>query len=263
MIRDILLARPGKIIVGLFMGLALVVPGVSAGTVALVLGVHREIVGDIARLRGTSLLPSIFGLLCGAWLGVWAIWHVLSTAPSVTLAFFLGLMGVAVGDFLWEKAPRGTSIWWMASGIIIAWFLGGQGTLVRASSGFLAMFLAGGISSGAMVLPGISGGSLLIVIGLYDDVISAFSLLRWPEVAWFGGGAVLGLFITAVILHWTLDRWEESILSFLMGLMAGSIWVLLPETLTAGVFWSTVAGGLLGVYLSRLGRRKRQSASRK
>lgn len=254
--EDMQQSWPGKLIVGMFMGVALVVPGVSAGTVALVLGVHRQILRDIVKTQAAALFPAGLGLLLGAGVGIRAVWWALDIAPEMTLAFFMGLLGVAVGDFIRANRPDGPSLAWMAGGVVLALLLATAGVHVAKGppGGWMTMLPAGAVSSAAMLFPGISGGTLLLLFGLYGEVIGAFSVLHWPAVLWFLVGAAAGLFAAAHVLRWALARWEDVLLALLMGLMVGSMRSLIPGYLSWGVFLSTLAGGLVGWGLSRLSR---------
>ncbi len=255
MSRDISQGRSGKFIVGIFMGVALVVPGVSAGTVALVLGVHRQLLQDIVKTRAGELFPIGIGVLLGAGGGIRAVWWALDAAPEITLAFFMGLLGVAIGDFIWVNRPGRSCIMWVFVGVMLALLMATAGVHVVKGppGGWMTMLPAGAVSSGAMLFPGLSGGTLLLVFGLYGEVIGAFSVLYWPAVLWFLLGACLGLFAAAYILRWALSRWENQLIALLTGLMVGSMRSLIPAVLSGGVVLSAVAGGVIGWALSRFG----------
>lgn len=101
------------------------------------------------------------------------------------------------------------------------------------------IFLSGAIAISAMVLPGISGSTLLLIMGLYLPVITAvkdilhFDFSAFPTVFLFGCGVLVGIFSVVKLIRKALERFRAQTIYLIIGLMAGSIYAVVkgPETL--------------------------------
>lgn len=236
---------------GFAMGAADLVPGVSGGTVALVLGIYRRLITAVRT--GAAALGSLIRLDFGGFL------HHLR---SVEWAFFLPLVagvGTAVValshliERLLEDYPlrmAGLFFGLVAGSIVVAWRLVERRDALRLGVlavvavatflllGFSAgtvtdpswwMFLgAGAIAICAMILPGVSGSFLLLMMGMYVPVLGAVNDRDLVMVGVFGLGAVVGLGVFSTLLHTLLDRYHDTVMAGLVGLMAGSLRVLWP-----------------------------------
>lgn len=230
---------------GVVLGLAIVLPGISGGTAALAMGIYHDLLGALAELRfrphlwlGAGLLPGILG-------GAWLVSLALRALPHVLASFLLGVI-LATALLLLRRAlaggwPRGAGAVLggalFLSGFTLAYLLAGEPlaqTGLSASSGDtpLSLALAGGVfSSSAMVLPGMSGGTVLVMLGLYDDALGAITHLRFPVLAAFGVGSLIGLFGVSRLAVLFFRRWPELFQLFLAGLVAGSHRAVLPGRL--------------------------------
>ena len=92
----------------------------------------------------------------------------------------------------------------------------------------LYLFFCGAISASAMILPGISGSFILLLLGIYFDVIAAVSRLDWLVLAIFAVGCGIGLLAFTRLLNYVLERHRDMTISFLIGLMVGSLYGLWP-----------------------------------
>lgn len=92
----------------------------------------------------------------------------------------------------------------------------------------LYLFFCGVISASAMILPGISGSFILLLLGIYFDVIAAVSRLDWLVLAIFAVGCGIGLLAFTRLLNYVLERHRDMTISFLIGLMVGSLYGLWP-----------------------------------
>jgi putative membrane protein len=236
---------------GLLMGSADLVPGVSGGTIALVLGIYERLVANIRQgsraasllVRGdvgntvralrfvewSFLVPLLAGVLTAV--AVLATWleHLLETQPVMLSATFAGLIVGSVLVSVSELHERSPRIWAVVAASTVATFL-----LLGLRSGrfedpTLLIVLGGGaLAICAMILPGISGSFILLMIGLYEYVLGAVSDRDVAVIAVFGVGAVVGLGAFSTFLNWLLREFREVVLAVLIGLMAGSLRVLWP-----------------------------------
>jgi len=237
---------------GLLMGTADLVPGVSGGTIALVLGIYERLVSSIREgssavgslLRGdlTSfkehlrmvewafLLPLIAGIL-GAVVALASLLdQQLEERPTILAGLFFGLV---VGSVIiaWRLLREPLPYHYLVGGVVsvILFVLLGLGEeAVVQNPGLLAFFGAGALAICAMILPGISGSLILLLIGMYPSVLNAVDERDLVVVAVFASGTIVGLGFFSQVLHWALRRHHDVILAALVGLMAGSLRVLWP-----------------------------------
>jgi len=242
---------------GFLMGTADIVPGVSGGTIALVLNIYPRLVasiragssaaglllrGDVAgfrtwlrRVEWSFLLPLLGGILLAAF----ALAHLLETAlaayPVPMAALFLGLVGGSV-VVAWRLLTRrdGAHLAIVALvGVVVFVLLGlgadgGESPGQRLDPPLWAFVLAGAVAICAMILPGISGSFILVMLGMYGPLLRAVAAFDLLTVAVFAVGAVLGLAVFSQVLHWALERYYDVVLAALVGLLVGSTRVLWP-----------------------------------
>jgi putative membrane protein len=248
----------GNVLRGFVMGSADVVPGVSGGTVALIFGIYRRLVGSIrsgssslgsfaradvggglnwlARVEWLFLVP----LLAGMALAIVALSGVIETQlydrPVQVAALFLGLVlgSIVVAWRLLDRrdAPRLVII--AIVGVVLFVLLGAREglsdeTVTQADDAAAwSFFLAGAVAICVMILPGISGSLLLVMLGMYGPVLAAVADRELGYLALFLAGATLGLALFSQLLHWALNSHYDSVMAVLIGLMAGSTRVLWP-----------------------------------
>ena len=250
-------ARPGPVQIvamvarGFAMGAADVVPGVSGGTVALVLGIYERLVlnirtgasvlghvvrldvkGALARLREIEWL-FLIPLLGGIGLAVVSLAHVIEVAledhPVPMGALFFGLIaGSAI--LAWRMLEEATAreVIVMIAVAIVAFFALGLTSGERTDAALWFVLIAGAIAICAMILPGVSGSFLLLAIGMYELVIDAVNERDLVFIAVFGIGCVLGLALFSSALSWSLENHHDVVMAALTGLMLGSLRVLWP-----------------------------------
>jgi putative membrane protein len=242
---------PGVAAVGFAMGSADIVPGVSGGTVALVLGVYDRLVGSIrqgtrglsALLRGrpreavAALRAVDWGFLLSLALGIGAaivllagiLGTLLEEQPVLMSALFLGLVAGSVVVAADEVRDPGPQTWLVgAVTAVLTFLLLGlrAGTLDEPSA--LVLVAGGALAICAMILPGVSGSFLLLLVGLYEVVLAAVDERDLVTVGLVAVGAVVGLAAFSTLLHWLLDRHRDPVMAVLLGLMVGSLRVLWP-----------------------------------
>lgn len=239
---------------GFLMGCADIVPGVSGGTIALILGIYRDFIGNL-RKGASTLKAWLKGDLKGGW-GVFASIEWLFIIPlGLGVLTALALLRHPMKDLLIER-PEGVAA--VFSGLVLAscvivWrgitsrdamrlgivavvavatfvLLGFQSGAVNDPS-LLAFFATGCIAICAMILPGISGSFIMLMLGMYAAVLGG----ELSELAVFGVGAICGLAVFSSILNWVLEHHEQTLMAALLGLMIGSMRVLWPWPNGVGV----------------------------
>ena len=236
---------------GFAMGTADLIPGVSGGTVALVLGIYRRLVlairtgagalgrlvrldfgGFVVRLKEVDwrfLIPLLVGIAAAVLSLSHLIEHLLETEPVPMAGLFFGLvLGslVVAWRLIEERDPVRLTVL-VAVAAVIFWLLGLSAGTVSDPS-LWAFFGAGAVAICAMILPGISGSFLLLMMGMYAPVLGAVNDRQLLAIGVFLVGAVLGLASFSTLLHAMLDRYHDTVMAALVGLMAGSLRVLWP-----------------------------------
>jgi putative membrane protein len=234
---------------GFAMGMADVVPGVSGGTMAFVLGIYEELLESIRRmvnppafglaLRGKfkaalDLLPWPFLLAVGVGIltAVFSLAHVLEWAlehhPVLVWSFFFGLVAASI----WAVSRRvqrwhlTTMVSAVVGAVALYWIIGLTPVETPTASWFI--FLSGFIAICAMILPGISGSFILVLLGKYQYILSAVTGRDFLTLLIFMAGAGIGIVSFAQVLSWLLKRYHDVTVAFLIGLMIGSLRKLWP-----------------------------------
>jgi putative membrane protein len=240
---------------GILMGLANLVPGISGGTMLLAAGVYPNFISAIAEL--TTLKFKARSILVIALIGGSAALAILLLAGSMKSlvveqrwAMYSLFIGLTLGGLplVWRLARPGTPALWCgavaAFGVMALMALGearpGGG---EANAGLL--LLSGVAAASAMMLPGISGGYLLLLLGQYVPILGAIDGLKQALLAGggldgaaleptlailvpVGIGVLIGVVGVANLLRWLLDRFEKPTLGMLLGLLLGSVVGLYP-----------------------------------
>lgn len=242
---------------GILIGIALVLPGLSAGTVILMMGFYRTFIEDLSRLQLKPYLTIFIGAVVGALISVYAVGYLLERFNSLIMAFILGMLVASIPAVI--NYHRGSRVKLMpfifaAAGFVITWYIvcDPSNTFTVLPPGGNFHFLIGGaLSSATMLLPGVSGSAVLIIMNLYDDVIFAISNLQWIRLLFLALGFVVGLFGLARLLSALYRRYQTEISFLLGGLILGSTRALLPLSFTFTFFIFALTGALLVLYLTR------------
>ena len=240
------------IVSGFLMGTADLVPGVSGGTIALVVGVYERLVSSIregssalgallrwrlddfrSHLKAVEwafLLPLVAGIILAVLLLASFLEHQLEENPTAVAAVFFGLVLGSI-PIAWRLIKTPTAVHFIIGLVVAATLffvleLGAAGEVIDPS--LIAFFGAGAVAICAWILPGISGSMILLLIGMYSAVIGLINDRDFATFSVFALGAIVGLALFSQVLHWALSRYHDLILSALVGLMAGALRMLWP-----------------------------------
>ena len=242
---------------GMGMGAADVVPGVSGGTIAFIVGIYDELIDSIKSINGKSLKL----LFTGKWVAFWKainanfllsiiagigisifslakiITWLLTDHPILVWSFFFGLV-LASTWFVSKDIKKWDwkTILSYIIGIVIAFYIT-VATPAETPSNLFFIFLCGAIAICAMILPGISGAFILLLLGKYQYIMQAVGDLNIPVIVIFVVGAAAGIISFSHLLSWLLKRWHDVTVAVLMGFMVGSLkkvwpWKEVVETYT-------------------------------
>ena len=248
---------PFLVIKGFLMGSADIVPGVSGGTMALILGIYERLLDAIKSVNGV-FLKSFFTLkwktafqelhlkfLIFLFLGIFTalgfftkvvpLQVYMFTHPEIVFGLFFGLILGSIyilyktlNEISWQEILM--SILGVAIGLWIV-------TLVPADTPEhpAFVFLSGMIAICAMILPGISGSYLLLIMRKYDYLLSNIGKIGGVEtmdgiigLLPFMLGAVVGLAAFSRFLSWLLGKYHSQTISVLIGFLIGSLFVIWP-----------------------------------
>lgn len=232
------------ILKGFIMGTSDIVPGISGGTMALILNIYEKLINAIGGLfdkkslwllskRRFKILSEVieykfllslgFGILLAVFTLSHPIGWLLKDKPVYLWAFFFGLVSASI-FFLRKKISKWPlKIWGIfLIGLILAYIISG---LIPANTPAspLYFFFAGAIAISAMILPGISGSFLLVVMGKYEQILNAVRDFDFGILSIFILGIIFGLIIFIRVLSWLLKNYYEVTFAFLIGLMTGSL----------------------------------------
>jgi putative membrane protein len=255
----------GLVLRGMAMGSADIVPGVSGGTMAFILGIYEELIGSIKSLGSPEVYRALFQGRIRDFLALTNFWFLLSVAGGIGIAvltlargleylllnhpvllwsFFFGLVlasVIAVSRRIERWQP--VYIAALVIGAVLAWIFVGL-VPVQTPDAWWFLVLSGAIAICAMILPGVSGSFLLVLLGKYQYVLSAVTSRDLGTIALVGIGAVFGLILFSQFLGWLLARYREVTIATLIGLMLGSLRKVWPWKVD--VEWlRDAAGGLV------------------
>ncbi|MBS9773674.1 MAG: DUF368 domain-containing protein [Tenacibaculum sp.] len=242
---------------GMAMGAADVVPGVSGGTIAFILGIYEELLSSISnvnlsllktlkdkgikkawqQLNGNFLLSILLGIFISFISLAKIISWLLKNQPVLLWAFFFGLVLASVLYIIKQITKWNiVSFVLLFVGAILAYWITTLNPLVSENSSPIFLFLSGAIAICAMILPGISGSFILLLLGAYKPIISAINNKDFKTIAFVGAGAVLGILTFARVLKWLFAHYKNEMLAVLTGFIIGSLNKIWPWKQTNMVF---------------------------
>lgn len=233
---------------GFCMGASDVVPGVSGGTMALILGIYEELIQSIKALDGELLrmvlkghilqalqtapirflLPLGMGILTAIFTLAKGLSWLLETHPIAIWSFFFGLVlasAIMVGRRIEEwTLPPFISLLISAIGAYVLVAL----VPVNTPETLSFIFLCGAIAICAMILPGISGSFILVLLGKYHFILDAVGRLDILVLSVFTAGTATGILLFVRLLNWLLKHYNQITMAALTGLMIGSLRKIWP-----------------------------------
>jgi putative membrane protein len=233
---------------GFCMGAADVVPGVSGGTMAFILGIYRELIESIRSLdlyvvknifkgqfkkafkhtKWPFLLPVAMGILTAIFSIAQLLSWLLDTHPIFIWAFFFGLVLASIIYIAKElESWRISMVAWMMAGSFSSFYIVGQIPAETPETAWF-LFFSGALAICAMILPGISGAFILVLLGKYAYVLNAVKNHDYLILLIVSAGAAFGLVAFVRVLHWLFHRYQQVTIALLSGLMLGSLRKIWP-----------------------------------
>jgi putative membrane protein len=235
---------------GFCMGTADIIPGVSGGTMALILGIYqrllnairsfnREWLTDVLHFRIASALGRNDLLFLGP-LGLGIISAILFftrvvplpslivTHPELVYGLFFGLIVASIVVLMGEVERYGLREILVTLAGALAGFAIVNLVPLETPTALWFIFACGFIAISAMLLPGISGSFILLILGKYAYIVEALGEFDIPVILAFMAGAGAGLIVFSRAILWLLERFHQATLLFIKGILIGSLWVIWP-----------------------------------
>ena len=234
---------------GVFMGIADAIPGVSGGTIALLLGIYEELISTISglnfslvtklknngfksfweSLNGNFLITLVLGIGISLILFVKISANLLTSHPLYVWSFFLGLILATV--YVIYKLIESWNLVNMISTLLMIAFsiiLTSDSLNISDDTNLFYILICGIIASSAMILPGISGSLILVILGVYKILVEALDNLDIRIITSFIVGAIIGVISFSKILKWLFRNYKSLAYSIMLGLVIGSIEKIWP-----------------------------------
>lgn len=255
---------------GFLMGISDLIPGVSGGTIAFILGIYDRMLISISGFFSREwkkhigfLLPLGIGMGATIILFSKVISYLLKHYHEPTQYFFLGLI-VGVIPFVSKQAGLRKSFKFhhiilmlvVAAGLASTIFIKpADPSLITHLTGKTAviLFFSGWAGSMAMLLPGVSGSFVLLLLGVYTTVITAISDFNIPIILVTGVGIAVGFVVSSKLIRMLLTHFHTGMFAVILGLIIGSIFVIFPGIPESGTpFVMSVVAIITGLIIANI-----------
>jgi putative membrane protein len=226
-------------------GMAVIIPGVSGGTLAVLLNIYDKIIQSISELKSNFkqsfmfLLPIVLGIIAAIAIMYFPISYALKYAPLPTVLLFLGLMAGSCPKIIKDAKSNGfKNRDWLCLIlpfiiVIAICFIPGLGNVNLGEDmlwyNYLLLLPVGIVASCALVVPGISGSMLLVILGYYTPILGLVSALKTSPLhsllvlVIFAVGVVIGFFTIAKLMQFLLTRFTRATYWAIVGFVLGSL----------------------------------------
>lgn len=276
---------------GFAMGSVDIIPGISGGTMALILGVYEKIIQELKKINLKSalavltspkkqkikpeekinlafLIPLFLGIITAIISLAKIISYCLEKFPQQTYSLFFGLILSSIFIILPKKFYQQKNSLFLIPGLIFAWIISSN-LNISSSDSYFNIFLSGAIAICAMILPGISGSFVLMILGKYEFMLGAIkSPLLYPNFIYvivFSLGCLVGLLSFVRLLNFLLKKYYRSTMATLIGFMIGALKIIWPfkaygghDLLFGANILLIVAGIFIGIKIAQLGKKNKE-----
>ncbi|MDY0224645.1 MAG: DUF368 domain-containing protein [Candidatus Methanomethylophilaceae archaeon] len=236
------LASIKQFIVGILVGIASMLPGVSGAVVAVCFGVYERLIADLADIshKLRSDLPFIlilgFGILAGMMAIAFGLKYASDNYETLLMFFFVGLIAGQIPQlYNLTSAPEPLNITnvlaFIIGLVIMGSFLfigtGSDQTLSHDLATVVYMLIIGIILAVSKIAPGISGSTILLVLGLYYPLIDVMTSLDLALLIPVGIGLIIGILGFSKVMNYVLNCHRRSTYLMILGLTVGSLFVVI------------------------------------
>jgi putative membrane protein len=235
---------------GFAMGSADIIPGVSGGTMALILGIYERLLQairsfDAAWVRdllsgrlAQALARNDLGFLIPLGLGIVGallfftrvvpLPRLIETHPELVYGLFFGLILASV----WALLREAPSFGWREAAWVLLGAIAGFAVVnlvpVETPTALWFIFFCGFVAISAMLLPGISGSFILLILGKYAYIVDALGRFDLVIIGVFVAGMACGVLAFSRAITWLLARFHDNTMMTIIGILLGSLWVIWP-----------------------------------
>ena len=241
------------------MGTADIIPGVSGGTIALIVGIYDELIRSLSQVNFSHiahlfhllnpfakknrreqakenllkinwpfLLPLFGGIIGAVLIMSKLIPPLLKLYPALCFAFFFGLILLSIPALIREVELDLKSTLFMIFFASLMFFLVSGGANLKGSTSLPYVFMAGALAISAMILPGISGSYILVILGEYYIILEALDQKNLSIISVFLLGIIVGVYSFLKILRYLLKRHRSITMASMIGIMLGSLKKIWP-----------------------------------
>lgn len=238
MLYSILTALKGFII-----GSTMLVPGVSGGTMAMILGIYEDLIKSVSHffkeVKSSLLFLILFaaGAFAGMFLFSSSILELMDRYPVISSFFFLGAVLGGIPVVIKESGMKKLSIrgaFFIALGALMVFaisllppnFL--SDVNIASLTGILVLLVAGFFVSVALILPGISVSFVLLVLGIYEEILTAIKNLDFLYLSVLAFGLLIGIITTTKALETAMNKYRQPTFLIILGFVLGSALPLFP-----------------------------------
>ena len=240
-----------RFFVGMVFGFANVIPGVSGGTAMVVFGVYERIILLISDLKNRIrtewkfFLPIVVGMGAAVLLFGSLMHEMLEANEQLMQMFFIGVIvfsipAIAKKSFPGKRSVKGDWGSVLAFAIVfglMVWMAiakqnapeveeaAAQGSWLLVT---LKLIGGGAVACATMIIPGISGSLVMVMLGLYGEIMAALHSFNLAQLIPFGIGMVIGLFACAGLIRYLLKNFERLTYSAILGFVVGSVFAIFP-----------------------------------
>ncbi len=229
---------------GIILGVSNIIPGVSAGTVAVILGIYNKLINSISGIfkNFKSNFRFLFFIGIGVLIGIVGLSSLmeklLDKYPWQMRYLFMGLIAGSIGILVREVRafkPKKSHFTYFTIAfviLVIIRFINTSNDIhivreINFQTSILLIF-SGFIAASAMILPGVSGSFVMVLMGVYDIIISAISDFNIYILILFGIGVILGFVTMVKLIEYLIQKFKVQSYMGILGLVIGSIISIFP-----------------------------------
>ena len=228
---------------GVAISISQIVPGVSGGTIAIILGIYDKLLHSVNNILNDfkNQYKLLLQVGVGAIVGIFLFSNIVKTLfdkfPIPIGYLFIGVI-LGGAPLMFRKATvkgfNKKSLLYLVLGIVVVLMMGtpnnDASSIITSLSpvNFIWLFFGGVVVAVALILPGISGSFMLYVLGLYNTVITAVVQLNIPILIPIALGGIIGTLVTARIIEKLLIKFPEQTYILIFGFILGSVFSVFP-----------------------------------
>jgi len=259
---------------GLIMGVTSTIPGISFGTVAILLNIYEKFLNSISlvniKKNLTFLIPLCMGCICGIFAFSWLVTFLLTNYEMITYFCFIGMI-IGCVPMIYKRAVsdkirfRSVALFVAAFVFMLVLAFTSDGSLTNQTLAQLGgitpsllawIFFAAFISAMAMIIPGISGSIIMLMLGAYTVAVEAISTFNFVILFVVGTGVILGSLAGIRIVKTALRIDSQGLYCAVLGLIIGSIFIVYPGfsqdiTGVIAIILAAISAFAIGIFSKR------------